>query len=150
MAMATVAVSVSTCGDCPFAVSPEVEIDDWACSVVDADGLRTLGGGPDFQPWGPPPAWCPLRRVDHLVTLRRADPRRSLPVIQLPQGVRVSPELTLSASRIRLPQGVRVSPGPTLSASHDPVDVGTADSGEQDRSPDRTLTRGITTGATRR
>lgn len=86
---AAVSVAISSCGDCPFAVAPEVEIDDWLCSAIEgAQGTRILGGGPDFQPWGPPPSWCPLRRVDLLVTLRRGDPCQRLPVVHSMLGLR--------------------------------------------------------------
>lgn len=70
-------VEITTCHGCPFCADNGESIldDDWACTALDGpDGYRKLTkrvvmDGNDR--WLPPPKFCPLRRADHLVTLRK-------------------------------------------------------------------------------
>lgn len=66
-------VEVANCGVCPFAWDGSEVGDKWRCTATDR--------GYDFKPigmvhqmrkgWLPPPHWCPLRKRDHIVALRK-------------------------------------------------------------------------------
>lgn len=61
-----VTVPVATCAECPFVYGDE---QPWLCAEPTVGyAARTIG----FMaaPFPPPPAWCPLREADRLVTLR--------------------------------------------------------------------------------
>lgn len=60
-----IAIIVTHCADCPFAISSDLP---WYCDAhrfKANDGPRQL---PTAYPL--PPEWCPLREADRLVTLK--------------------------------------------------------------------------------
>lgn len=64
-----ICVPIEHCADCPFARDSEVRDEPWLCTVEEEPReivVQAERGGP----WLPPPAWCPLREADRLVTLR--------------------------------------------------------------------------------
>ena len=65
-------VAVEHCGHCPFAWDGTDLGDCWRCTAVDlVDRFRAIRHvQTPAGEWAPPPRWCPLRKADHLVTLR--------------------------------------------------------------------------------
>lgn len=62
-----IAIIVADCSSCPFVLADGAP---WMCDALgfDAeDGPRELPKGSVYHS---PPAWCPLREADRLVTLR--------------------------------------------------------------------------------
>ncbi len=60
-----IAIIITGCRECPFVIADE---QPWYCDAEQADPARCIGhvNPPDPEP----PAWCPLRTADRLVTLR--------------------------------------------------------------------------------
>ena len=66
-------VPVDACGLCPFCFDGAELDDGWRCTAVDlGHEFRRIRRVHDAKrgEWLPPPKWCPLRKEDHLVTLR--------------------------------------------------------------------------------
>lgn len=64
-------IIVKNCAGCPFVVD-DVDAEPWLCDALQSAGeprelpeQRVAG-----DRWPDPPAWCPLREADRLVTLR--------------------------------------------------------------------------------
>ena len=66
-------VTVPGCTVCPFAWDGTDMDDEWRCIAVDlGDQFKQIRNiGLQFERRAEPPRWCPLRKADHLVTLRK-------------------------------------------------------------------------------
>lgn len=65
-------IEVDNCAGCPFAWDGTDMDDEWRCTAADlGDQFKQIRNiGRQFEHRVAPPGWCPLRRADHLVTLR--------------------------------------------------------------------------------
>jgi hypothetical protein len=64
---------VTACGECPF-VFADPEDNTWRCTAVEDGPMPEINDRMGIGGiWPPPPAWCPLREGDRLVTLRATE-----------------------------------------------------------------------------